>query len=242
MKFKSTQLTRCKSIKKSGSKMLIKSHTLGRGPLIAATWLCCLVASSLQQSIQAQYFQQQAANPFAPTIIPFSFNQNVQENQRAIVMCTTSSGEIPLNYTWSKDGQVLTPPIAQMKRIQIKNDQDSSTLKISTVRLDHAGNYTCFARNKHGSQLYQAQLIVHGEPRWLREPPHEPLVATRGQTVVIDCQTTGWPKPQQSWQIKSEYSLHFLPGHFFAKCQLEFSLFPSICCHFQHFLARLRFN
>ena len=120
-------------------------------------------------------------------------------------MCTTSSGELPLNFTWSKDGQPLSGPVAQLKRIQIKHDQDSSTLRIFPVRLDHAGNYSCLARNKHGWQSYQAALVVLGEPRWLREPPHEPLVATRGQSVVIDCQTTGWPRPQQSWQIKSKF-------------------------------------
>jgi len=158
-------------------------------------------------------------NSLAPAINPFSFNQNVQENQRAIVICTTSSGELPVNFSWLKDGQLLSQQVAQVKRIQIKNDQDSSTLKISTVRLDHAGNYTCTARNKHGSQSYQAQLLVHGEPRWLNEPPsHEPLVATRGQTVVIDCQTTGWPKPQQSWQIKSEYfSVFYIRKNIFQK-------------------------
>lgn len=148
--------------------------------------------------------------PQAPSIIPFSFNQNVQENQRAMVMCTTSSGENPVSYAWLKDGQLLTASLAQARRITIKPDQDASTLKIVSVRLDHAGNYTCVAKNRLGSQAHSAQLIVHGEPRWLKEPQHEPIVATRGQTVVIDCQTTGWPRPQQSWQIKSEYIIRHI--------------------------------
>lgn len=120
-------------------------------------------------------------------------------------MCTTSSGETPVSFAWLKDGQILTAQLAQSRRILIKPDQDSSTLKISSVRLDHAGNYTCLAKNRFGSQLHSAQLVVHGEPRWLKEPQLEPIVATRGQSVVIDCQTTGWPRPQQTWQIKSEY-------------------------------------
>lgn len=153
-----------------------------------------------QQSSQ----QQQAAELLAPSITPFSFNPNVQESQRVTVMCTTSSGETPVSFTWLKDGQLITPQLAQSKRIAIKPDQDTSTLRIASVRLDHAGNYTCLAKNKAGTQAHSSQLIVHGEPRWLREPPNEPIVATRGQTVVIDCQTIGWPKPIQSWMIKSK--------------------------------------
>lgn len=80
-------------------------------------------------------------------------------------------------------------------------------LKFNSAKLEHAGNYTCLAKNPAGQQTYSAQLIVRAEPRWSREPLNEPIVATRGQTIVIDCQTTGYPKPQQTWKIKSKYSL-----------------------------------
>lgn len=167
------------------------------------------------KSCEASYLQQaspQHSSPSsflpaevqAPTITPFAFNQNVQENQRSSVLCTISSGDLPVTISWLKDGQLLTPNLLQAKKIIIKPDSDQSTLKFNPVRLDHAGNYTCVAKNRAGVQAYSAQLIVHGEPRWLREPLNEPIVATHGQTIVIDCQTTGWPKPQQSWQIKSK--------------------------------------
>lgn len=151
-------------------------------------------SSSFSLSLEAQ----------APIIAPFAFSQYVQENQRSSVLCTLSSGDLPATFSWLKDGQLLTPSLAQSRRIIIKPDSDQSTLKFTSVRLDHAGNYTCVAKNRAGVQSHSAQLVVHGEPRWLREPQHEPIVATRGQTIVIDCQTTGWPKPQQSWQIKSK--------------------------------------
>lgn len=140
----------------------------------------------------------------APTIVPFSFSHNVQESQRASVLCTISSGDLPVQINWLKDGQLLTSNILSAKKIIIKPDSDQSTLKFNSVRLDHAGNYSCVAKNRFGIQAHSSQLIVHGEPRWLSEPQHEPIVATRGQTIIIDCQTTGWPKPQQSWQIKSK--------------------------------------
>lgn len=165
----------------------------------------------LIKSYEASYLQPSSSQQSsflpeaqAPTITPFAFNQNVQENQRSSVLCTISSGDLPVTISWLKDGQLLSPSLLQAKKIIIKPDLDQSTLKFNAVRLDHAGNYTCVAKNKAGVQAHSAQLVVHGEARWLREPQNEPIVATRGQTIVIDCQTTGWPKPQQSWQIKSK--------------------------------------
>jgi len=172
------------------------------GPLLLV-WLALWCAKLACASYLVQ--SQAALEPQPPVITPFAFNQNVQENQRSSVLCTISSGDLPVAISWLKDGQLLTPSIAQAKRIIIKPDSDQSTLKFASVRLDQAGNYTCVAKNRAGIQAHSAPLVVHGEPRWLREPQHEPIVALRGQTIVIDCQTTGWPKPQQSWQIKSKF-------------------------------------
>lgn len=179
--------------------------------LVAASYLAAKTETSqasylatTQQVSPSLMVQQPFEQPLAPTITPFAFSANVQEKQRASVLCTISSGEVPVTFNWLKDGQLLSPSIAEAKNITIKPDSDQSTLKFGPVRLDHAGNYTCVAKNRIGIQAHSAQLVVHGEPRWLREPQREPIVATRGQTIVIDCQTTGWPKPQQSWLIKSK--------------------------------------
>lgn len=169
--------------------------------LISALHLQTNSASHLQAQLHS--FSQDH-NQQAPQITPFAFNQNVQENQRSSVLCTISSGDLPVSINWLKDGQLLTPQVATNRKIIIKPDSDQSTLKFASVRLDHAGNYTCVAKNKAGIQAHSAQLIVHSEPHWIKEPPTEPIVASRGQTIVIDCQTSGWPKPQQSWQIKSK--------------------------------------
>lgn len=167
--------------------------------LLLATCISHLCSLSMHSTDAAHLSELQA-----PTITPFAFNLNVQEGQRSSVLCTVSSGELPVSISWLKDGQLLTPNVAQARKIIIKPDTDQSTLKFNSVRLDQAGNYTCVAKNRFGIQAHSSQLMVHGEPRWLSEPHHEPIVATRGQTIVIDCQTTGWPKPQQSWQIKSK--------------------------------------
>lgn len=146
-----------------------------------------------------------SGEPRPPVIAPFAFSPEVKEAERTSVMCTISSGDLPVTINWLKDGQLLTSNITQAKKVQVKLDHDSSTLKFGHVRLDHAGNYTCVAKNRVGIQARSAQLIVLGEPRWVREPSHEPIVATRGQTIVIDCLTTGWPEPRPKWHIKSKY-------------------------------------
>lgn len=156
------------------------------------------------QATQSQLEHNQNTLPQAPSITPFAFNANVQETQRYSVLCTISSGDLPVSISWLKDGQLLTAQVASARRIVIKPDSDQSTLKFGSVRLDHAGNYTCIAKNQAGQASHSAQLIVHGEPRWLREPMTDLISTTRGQTVVIDCQTTGWPKPNQTWWVKSK--------------------------------------
>lgn len=161
--------------------------------------------------VKANYLPQQQIRfqetfaPRAPIVTPFSFSPNVQEGQRLLQTCTTSSGDLPVTYNWLKDGQLITTQVALLKKILITKTDDSLTLKISPIKLEHSGNYTCVATNNGGTHSHHSQLIVHAEPRWLKEPQHEPIVATRGQTVVIDCQTTGWPRPIQSWLMKSKY-------------------------------------
>lgn len=161
-------------------------------------------AAQMQLQLQPQpQLQMQQMQP--PSITPFWFNSEVQENHRLSVLCVITSGDLPVSISWLKDGQLLSPQLAQARKIVIKSDDDQSTLKFQSVKLEHAGNYTCMARNRAGTQSHTAPLVVHGEPRWLKEPQHEPIVATSGQTIVIDCQTTGWPKPQQTWQIKRKF-------------------------------------
>jgi Down syndrome cell adhesion molecule len=42
-----------------------------------------------------------------PVIEPFFFPKNVQENGRAQISCYVSSGDMPVYFTWYKDGSPL---------------------------------------------------------------------------------------------------------------------------------------
>lgn len=154
--------------------------------------------TSSQQPVATTLMQQ-----LRPLVTPFSFDGAVFENQRTTILCSISRGD-NLNIKWFKDGKLLSQELALAHKIYIKlPDSYSSTLSFNPVKLEHAGNYTCEADNKYGSHSHTAQLLVHSEPRWLTQAT-ELLVVNRGQFVVIDCQSTGWPRPNQTWSMKSK--------------------------------------
>jgi len=43
-----------------------------------------------------------------PVIEPFFFPKNLQENGRAQISCSVSSGDMPVYFTWYKDGSPLS--------------------------------------------------------------------------------------------------------------------------------------
>lgn len=156
-------------------------------------------AQFTQSAQQQQQLSTSSHGQQAPIIEHFSFNSNVQENHRQSLQCTVSSGDLPIKLVWYKDGLLLTKELAQANGIKINLVADYlSTILFQSMKLEHSGNYTCQAQNKVGTVSHSTQLVVHGEPRWLKEPQHE-SITLRGQTVVVDCQTIGYPKPTQTW-------------------------------------------
>jgi hypothetical protein len=46
-----------------------------------------------------------------PVMEPFFFPSSLQEGSRAQVSCSISSGDLPIEFTWLKDGQPLPPSL-----------------------------------------------------------------------------------------------------------------------------------
>ena len=99
--------------------------------------------------------------PVPPKLIPFSFmDDQFYKGMRAHVVCAATQGDLPLSFTWLKDGvDVRTLPEISTKSY----DGYSSTLSIESVTSKHSGNYTCVARNSAGSMQHTTQLSVHGK-------------------------------------------------------------------------------
>ncbi|KAL1478348.1 hypothetical protein MTO96_035079 [Rhipicephalus appendiculatus] len=47
-------------------------------------------------------------NAVRPAIEPFSYPASLREGQRAFVMCAVISGDLPINISWTKDGEHIT--------------------------------------------------------------------------------------------------------------------------------------
>lgn len=126
-----------------------------------------------------------------PTIEPFSISRSLREGQRASIMCTISSGDLPIQIIWFLNDQPLqyeSSPQADStagelmmnSQRQVNSNQQaqgtflpgvrinrvsdySSTLLFESLVVQHSGNYTCLARNDAGSSSHQATMIVQGE-------------------------------------------------------------------------------
>lgn len=95
-----------------------------------------------------------------PQILPFDFGEeSINSGDMTSVSCSISKGDLPLNITWhfndrltkSENGITITEV---NKRL--------SALSIESVQAEHAGRYTCIAKNAAGFDSYSAYLNVNG--------------------------------------------------------------------------------
>lgn len=94
-----------------------------------------------------------------PVIEPFSFPKSLQENGRAQVTCAVSSGDMPVFFTWLKDGLPLTTNLQVLE----KKDEFFSLLVFKDITAHHSGKYTCVASNSAAKVNYSAELFVKGK-------------------------------------------------------------------------------
>lgn len=82
---------------------------------------------------------------------------------RTSVLCSVISGESPLTISWYKNSQQLESVHSDVEILSL--GEFTSNLKISSVRREHAGNYTCQAKSniKATSTSYSAEMVVQGE-------------------------------------------------------------------------------
>lgn len=121
-----------------------------------------------------------------PTIEPFAISRSLREGQRATIMCTISSGDLPIAISWFRDNEPLiaAPQVDQssdwdqpagnkslasatvphLAGVRISRVSDySSTLLFESLLVQHSANYTCVAQNEAGSSSHRAPMVVQGE-------------------------------------------------------------------------------
>ncbi|PSN48897.1 Down syndrome cell adhesion molecule-like protein Dscam2 [Blattella germanica] len=129
-----------------------------------------------------------------PVMEPFFFPSSLQEGSRAQVTCSISSGDLPINFTWLKDGSPL-PDSLQIE--QKKGGGFFTFLVFNQVTSRHSGSYTCVATNNAASVNYTAELLVKVAPQWVIEP--QDVATLAGGSLVVHCQSHGFPQPQITW-------------------------------------------
>lgn len=95
-----------------------------------------------------------------PKILPFSFGETpLFAGQSAQLQCFVSSGDPPLDITWSFHGR---SDISHLGITTLKINKKTSVLSIESANSQHQGVYTCTAKNPAGVVNYSATLEVHG--------------------------------------------------------------------------------
>lgn len=128
-----------------------------------------------------------------PVIEPFAFPRNLQAGGRAQVTCAVSAGDMPVFFSWRKDGA----PIAMALQVAEKKDEFFALLVFKDIAARHSGQYTCLATNAAAQVNYTSELLVRVPPRWLAEPKDTALML--GNAMAIHCLADGYPVPVVTW-------------------------------------------
>lgn len=75
------------------------------------------------------------------------------------ISCTISGGDLPMDVMWMFNRAPIEP---NHDVIIEKRGKRIHVLTIESVQAQHAGNYTCFARNVAGAVEHTSRLIVNG--------------------------------------------------------------------------------
>ncbi|XP_022236953.1 Down syndrome cell adhesion molecule homolog [Limulus polyphemus] len=134
-----------------------------------------------------------------PILQPSEFPSDIELGSRVQIMCYLKKGDLPVTFTWNKDGkQLLTN-----ERVTVSSlDTFTSNLRIQRVISEDVANYSCTAANSAGSDSFTAALIVRAPPFWKQQPENtvQAIIATR---TLIGCSVGGYPAPRVTWKIKN---------------------------------------
>lgn len=127
----------------------------------------------------------------APQISPFKISEDLSEGRRLSLVCSVTLGTPPMSFTWLKDGKSLGD-LPNVKLVHLDDFQDQ--LQIEKLGAEHAGNYTCNAKNAYGSDRMAVQVSLKFAPRWKSD--EKTVQGVAGGLIRIDCAALGHPEPQ----------------------------------------------
>ncbi|BFZ23939.1 hypothetical protein BsWGS_26978 [Bradybaena similaris] len=123
----------------------------------------------------------------------------VREGSDETLNCAMRGSPNP-EFTWMINGKLLNTTKSKKFR------QKKGRLMIDSVQLDDATDYTCVAKNKHGSLNYTYFIkVLENMPLNDIDVEDRPENQTAhiGDTVIFMCRSHDWPKPRVHWARKT---------------------------------------
>uniref|UniRef100_A0A665WWJ3 Hemicentin 2 n=1 Tax=Echeneis naucrates TaxID=173247 RepID=A0A665WWJ3_ECHNA len=108
----------------------------------------------------------------------------------AVLPCQVE-GSMRHNLTWHRAGRTIR---ARTGRIRLLSD---SSLQISGVQTQDAGEYHCVATNSHGDSRITVWLLVPEAPSVVVHPQSQAF--SRGDEIRLVCSASGSPPPKLFW-------------------------------------------
>ncbi|XP_020958298.1 hemicentin-1 isoform X2 [Sus scrofa] len=115
----------------------------------------------------------------------------VTKHAPTVITCTASGVPFP-TIQWTKNGVRLLP------RGEGYRILSSGAIEIFATQLNHAGRYSCVARNAAGFAHRHVTLHVQ-EPPVIQPQPSE-LEVILNNPILLPCEATGTPSPFITWQ------------------------------------------
>ncbi|XP_074526683.1 hemicentin-1 [Halichoeres trimaculatus] len=125
-----------------------------------------------------------------PPVLKPAVNVTSSVGGVALLSCQVE-GSMRHNLTWYRAGRVIR---ARAGRVKLLAD---SSLQISPVRAQDAGEYRCVATNAHGDSRITVGLHVPEAPSVEVHPQSQAF--SRGEEIRLVCSASGSPPPQLFW-------------------------------------------
>uniref|UniRef100_A0A8C4IV11 Hemicentin-2 n=1 Tax=Dicentrarchus labrax TaxID=13489 RepID=A0A8C4IV11_DICLA len=125
-----------------------------------------------------------------PPVLKPAVNVTSSVGGVAVLSCQVE-GSMRHNLTWYRAGRAIR---ARAGRVKLLSD---SSLQISGVRTQDAGEYHCVATNTHGDSRIAVWLLVPEAPSVVVHPQSQAF--SRGDEIRFVCSASGSPPPQLFW-------------------------------------------
>ncbi|KAF9802342.1 hypothetical protein SFRURICE_009024 [Spodoptera frugiperda] len=120
-------------------------------------------------------------------------NVTVKTGETVTLNCA-ATGDPPPEISWKKDGGNDFPAARERRMNVMPTDHLFFIVNAKTTDM---GIYSCAAKNPAGTLIANATLTVLQEPSFVRVMENKEV--TSGDSVVLQCMTSGSPKPVIKW-------------------------------------------